>query len=83
MRELTEQETELVVGGDGIALPGGNYISNTRVPMNYLGVYGAGMTALSAGIAIGSGINYGYGRATGGSLAHDMGGWAYENIGSS
>lgn len=79
MRELTEQETGLVFGGDGMQLPGGGYVSTTRVITNGLGVIGAGATAYNAGKLVGAGINYGYEAMTGSSLAHDAGGWMYRN----
>lgn len=79
MRELTEHEAEKVAGGDGIKLPGGNYISTTRVVFDRLGALGALTLSYQAGSVVGAGINYGYERATGGSLAHDAGGYFYEN----
>ncbi len=79
MRELTEQEMEMVVGGDGIALPGGNYISTTRTITTGLGVIGAIDVGWRIGSAIGAGVNYAYARGTGGDLAHDLGGMAYNS----
>ena len=79
MRELTEQEAESVAGGDGMKLPGGGYISTTRAVFNGLGALGAFTFSYQAGRAVGSGINYAYERSTGGSLAHEAGGYFYEN----
>ena len=79
MRELTEQEAGMVFGGDGIVLPGGNYISTTRTVLNGFGIMGAVSAGFAIGDTIGNGINYGYEMATGGSLAHDAGHWLYNN----
>lgn len=75
MRELTEQEANQVVGGDGIVIPGGGYISTTRTVFNGFGVAGALSAAYTVGTAIGAGINYGYAHMTDSNIGSDLYDW--------
>ena len=58
MRELTQDEMRQVSGGDGMAIPGGSYLSTTRAITGGLGVVGAIDVSYRIGHALGDGINW-------------------------
>lgn len=73
MRELRDDELELVAGGDGIKLPGNNYISGTRVIFNAQGIAGALSLGWTVGYGIGTAANWAMETYLGG----NPGDWLY------
>ena len=72
MRELSMDEMEVVAGGDGLRLPGNNYISGVNGPTKFLGVGGALTSSFSAGYAVGTALNSYFG------WSNSLGRYAYE-----
>lgn len=66
MRELNQEELDMVFGGDGIVIPGGGYISTTRNVFNLTGAYGAASLAGTVGYGVGTLINKGIEHSFGG-----------------
>jgi len=73
MRELTQEETAKISGGDGIHLGGNSYISNTNTVTSRLGAVGAVTLAFEVGYGIGSALDSTFG------MSRSIGGYAYEN----